>query len=455
MQTPQLDDIQGVLINGYSKLPYCNYHLIQISNPAKFAKWLKNQTFQNSVHRPTSYCQNIAFSAKGLQTMGIDTQEQNGFSIDFLEGMNTPHKNRTLGDMGPNLPINWEWGNNEIIVHVLLMEFCISAAEASQKKENLETEQSFYGINIIQTIESCKLKDDKEHFGFKDGLSNPGIKGIKEFNQPPQNILNPGEFILGYNNSYNILPLSPKIKGFDFGTNGSYLVARQLEQNVKQFWDTMMKFENNEEDKAIRLASKMVGRWPNGNSLIDADSPDQHVLDDKEINHFNYYKEDKYGYKCPIGSHIRRTNPRDALDDQPEESLDMSNKHRILRRGRPYGNPIVENMETNEIIQATDDNNLRGLFFICFNSDISRQFEFVQHTWANNGKFDGLYNDVDTIVGVHGSVTSNTVYNTQFEVQACPIRKRYENIPTFVTIKGGEYFFLPGIKAINYLTELN
>mgnify|MGYP000147397097 CR=1 FL=1 len=456
MNKVELDDIQGVLINGYTKLEHCNYHIIQITHADKFVNWLKNQHFQNAATRPTSCCQNIAFTSSGLKALGQETHEKNGFSIDFIQGMNTPHKNRTLGDIGPNTPLNWEWGgNNTQTVHVLLMQFCLSADIASEKTNFLSQNQELFGIHIIQTIVSQTLKDGKEHFGFRDGISNPGIKDLKELNQTPENILPQGEFILGYPNAYNVLPLSPQINQFEIGKNGSYLVVRQLEQDVRQFWDTMLKLENNDIEKAITLASKMVGRWPNGNSLIHADKADEKALPDSEINKFNFYQEDQHGYKCPLGSHIRRSNPRDGLDNQPQESLDMVNKHRILRRGRPYGKPITENLNTTEIVKATDDAQQRGLMFLCFNTDISRQFEFVQHTWANNGKFDGMYNDVDTIIGVQGSVSANTVQTTQFEVQACPIRKRYNNIPTFVTVKGGEYFFLPGIKAIRYLIELN
>lgn len=451
METPQLKDIQGVLINGYTRLDYCNYLFLRIKKASLFLNWLKDQQFQDASEKPSEACQNIAFSSKGLQNLGLEIKESNGFSIDFIQGMNSTHKNRILGDVDQNDPINWFWGNDSQPAHVILMQFATTAKEAEKMKLNISDNSNEFGISVIHVINSEKLAQSKEHFGFRDGLSQPDIKYVKDKGNP-ENTLNPGEFILGYDNAYHVKPLSPNFEEFDFGKNGSYMVVRQLEQNVRKFWDTLLDYENGDLEKTIELASKMVGRWPNGNSLVNHNKANEKVDEGKQ-NNFMFFQEDKHGYKCPIGSHIRRSNPRDGLDGKPKESIDMVNKHRILRRGRPYGPPLVASMNTEDILTSTDDEQERGLMFICFNSDISRQFEFVQHTWANNRKFDGLYNDVDAIMGVQGNLASGKMETTQFEIQSCPVRKRYTNIPTFVTVKGGEYFFLPGINSIRYICK--
>jgi len=450
MITPsELSAIQGILVHGYTRLPHCNYLFLRVINRDIFLHWLKQQHFQDASIKPSANCQNIAFTSEGLAQLGINVSEHNGFSIDFIQGMDTPHKNRTLGDFGHNATEKWKWGSRQQPVHVLLMQFCTSENESLNQLDLFRSSVSQNGMELVSHVYSASLPQGKEHFGFQDGLSQPDIKGIKD-RGVTENTLNPGEFILGYPNSYNVLPLNPVIDSFDFGKNGSYMVVRQLEQHVRQFWDTIMQLENQDLDQAILLASKMVGRWPNGKPLVLAESQDTPV-EDKGIFDFMYYEEDKHGYKCPVGSHIRRTNPRDSFDDNPQDSLETSNKHRILRRGRPYGPPICPEMNIANILKAESDREERGLVFICFNTDISRQFEFVQHTWSNNQKFDGLYNDVDPIMGVQGSYNDNTMDTTQFEVQACPFRKRYKNIPSFVTVRGGDYFFLPGIQAIEFL----
>ena len=148
------------------------------------------------------------------------------------------------------------------------------------------------------------------------------------------------------------------------------------------------------------------------------------------------YAEDPYGGACPIGAHVRRANPRDALENTGRPFRPM-NEHRVLRRGRPYGPPL-DGPET------TDE---RGLLFLCLNADIERQFEFIQQNWINNSTFGGLAEESDPLVGVcsaHGGV---------FTMGSLPARQRVDHLPRFVTVKGGQYFFLPGIAALRSLAE--
>ena len=135
------------------------------------------------------------------------------------------------------------------------------------------------------------------------------------------------------------------------------------------------------------------------------------------------------GWGCPVGAHIRRANPRDALDPDtgPDQSIRSVNRHRLLRRGRAYHEP--------------SDPSERGIHFICLSANIARQFEFVQHTWLNNPKFAGLYDDTDPLVATHQGDAGRI-----FTVQARPFRQRVTGLPPFVTVKGGAYFFLPGLR---------
>ena len=203
----------------------------------------------------------------------------------------------------------------------------------------------------------------------------------------------------------------------------------------------------------VALASKMVGRWPSGAPLVKAPTADDPaLLDDNDFMYFAL--EDPDGLKCPIGSHLRRTNPRDSLDPCPGSlrSIEVGKRHRIIRRGRVYGPPAAPSMDPAEIIGTPDDGVDRRLHFICFNTLPARQFEFIQHSWMNSTKFDGGYADDDPIVGDRGN--GHAAPGGTLTVQQEPVRRRVTGLPRFVTTLGGAYFFIPGISAVRYLATL-
>ncbi len=144
---------------------------------------------------------------------------------------------------------------------------------------------------------------------------------------------------------------------------------------------------------------------------------------------------------------MRRSHPRDSLDPKPGtvDSVNLDKRHRLLRRGREYGPPVAA---SDLLEEAPPDDAERGIFFICLAANISRQFEFVQHSWVNNPKFDVLYDEPDPVVGYHAEGANS------FSIPADPVRERLHNIPNFVTTKGGAYFFLPGLRALRYLSSL-
>jgi deferrochelatase/peroxidase EfeB len=162
-------------------------------------------------------------------------------------------------------------------------------------------------------------------------------------------------------------------------------------------------------------------------------------------NDFTYQYADEFGLNCPIGAHVRRSHPRDSLDPDPgtERSVALDRRHRLLRRGREYGPPVDD-----VLADAPPDDPDRGLYFICLAANIARQFELIQHSWLNNPTFDGLYEESDPL-------TANHSMNATFSVPAEPVRERYQDLPQFVTVRGGAYFFLPGIRALNYLATLS
>ena len=240
-----------------------------------------------------------------------------------------------------------------------------------------------------------------EPFGFRDGISQPVIEGLSK-KGPAATTLKFGEFVLGYPNEYGrltdpaLLDEAPEV-----GRNGSYLVFRQLRQDVRGFWrflDSAARRPDGTPDpeERVRLAAKLVGRWPGGAPLTLSPERDDPAL--AEDNDFGYHDFDRDGARCPIGAHIRRSNPRDSLDPKPgtAKSLELNRRHRLLRRGREYGQQLTPD-EALEDPPPTEQE--RGLHFMCLNANISRQFEFVQGTWLNSPKFAGLYDDSDPLVG--------------------------------------------------------
>ncbi len=223
------------------------------------------------------------------------------------------------------------------------------------------------------------------------------------------------------------------------------MVVRQLQQRVGAFWKSL-------EEGAARirahdpgathvtadwLAERVIGRNIDGHLLCPSGllAADEY---DFPQNAFGFRKIDPHGVGCPLGSHVRRANPRDGLAPDlasAETLLDAANNHRILRRGRKYGTTLAD--------RNHDDGDERGLLFICLNTDIARQFEFVQQTWLLNKNFATLFDETDPLVGPKG----------RFTIPENPLRRIVE-VETFIQMAGGEYFFLPSMPALKYLASL-
>ena len=395
------------------------------------------------------------------------------FSREFQEGMTTEHRQRLLGDHGESSPLNWRWGANHTTpVHVLLMLYAPNDVALDPLYRAHLSRLSSGGLTEVETLNTRLLSGRKEHFGFRDGIGQPAIAGKDAGESPPSNIIADGEFLLGYLNEYGQYPSSPEVTAArdpngllspaahrsgmkDLGRNGSYLVFRQLSQDVTGFWRFLDEQTRRPDGSAdpnarLKLASKMVGRWPSGAPLVKAPEYDQPDLLNENV--FGYHDTDLDGLMCPVGSHIRRSNPRDTLVENRARAIELSKRHRIIRRGRAYGTPLDPSMDPDKMLDAAEPDGERGLHFLCFNANIGRQFEFIQQTWANNPKFQGLYNDADPIIGDHDPKDAGALGT--FVAPAEPVRRRVTGLPRFVEVRGGGYFFMPGIKALRYLASL-
>jgi Dyp-type peroxidase family len=460
--TLPLHEIQGLLRSAYGHLECAAYTLLRVTDPPAARESIANlvATVTTAGGKREHDSLNVAFTAKGLSKLGLTDRALEMFPIGFREGMASARRSRVLGDRGSNDPSKWEWGGpNTEQVDALIMLF--AEDEAHLATVSAATSARLRGFSTVRALRAGRQPDSREHFGFRDGIGQPAIDGMDRADAQRARtghvtVLPPGEFILGYENIYGAMTAVPRIdepdaggattRGGDeraaFGANGSYLVFRQIEQNVPAFWRYAQEAGNTiyrgDPDGATRLAAKMVGRWPSGAPLVlhpDRD-PFAGTATTTDSNAFQYAAQDPDGVRCPLGSHVRRSNPRDSLGPDPDTTKNSANRHRLLRRGRSYGDRIKNVSE--------DDGKPRGLYFICLNADLDRQFEFVQQTWVNNPVFAGLYAETDPLIGYRPD--SDT-----FSIQTPLLRQRAHGVTPFVTVRGGAYFFLPGIQALRIL----
>jgi Dyp-type peroxidase family len=479
-------DVQGFITSAFGHLPCTAYLFLRFDDRPAAKKWLgllrPRVTTATSwrvradapKQKPTQPL-NVAFTAEGLRALGLPENCAETFPAEFLSGMASEETVRNLNDVGESAPARWELGGpNNGRIHALLILHTATETALRGECERVETGvKDFSGVSVTSRQIGIRPPTGKEPFGFHDGVSQPEIRGIKETG------VNAGEFILGYINEYGFVTAdpvlreaddpsglladsaNPNLKGWrDFGFNGSFVVYRKLEQDVAGFWQFMQGESQRRLGKGdplfmVRLAAKIVGRWPSGAPLALA--PEQDNLRLKESNDFLYAKIDPAGLGCPFGAHIRRTNPRDQLPPAaPPESLHMTARHRLLRRGKPYGPPLfdlsvldklddLQGLRT--ILDLKRDQQSRGLHFLAVNASIGSQFEFVQQVWANNPHFGGLTDNPDPLIGYDGQPGAAG----SMLVPRPGLDRRTADLPRFVTVRGGAYFFMPSLRALAWL----
>lgn len=467
--------MQGLVARAYGRLPHARYLLCAVADPAAARAWLGQVApgVSTAAGQDEGCGLIVAFTYAGLAALGLDDEALATLPRPLQEGMVTPHRSRILGDTGPSDPSGWRWGGPaNPAIHLLVVIYAPDEAELARE---LAARREAYAAALTEVAAPIDglLKGGSEHFGFADGLSQPVIKGWPRRTRsvrpaaPPPPIkweeINPGEIVLGYPDNYekpaegptvadrgdarSLLPAAPWAPGRrHLGHNGTFLVFRQLTQDVAAFrrfteQASQASAARGEALSPEKVGAKMVGRWPSGASLVvfpDADPGEAGT------NDFGYHDKDQAGFNCPAGAHVRRSNPRDSSAESAEKALVSSKNHRVLRRGRPYGLALVD-PPTQPGEEAGAE---RGLLFLCLNSDFERQFEFIQHTWLDNGFFAGLCGEVDPVAGPQpdgGGI---------FTVPDVPVRREFTGVPQFVTTMGGAYFFLPGVRALRYLASL-
>lgn len=514
IETPE---VQSVVFRGFKRLPYMKFAAIRLPDDRNVcARWLASLvsgtwdphgtgdpepderlqvTFGDRPligEEPSATC--VAFTAAGLSHLlkesndcGFDTLST--FPTAFNLGMSS--RRRILGDYAASEPSSWRWSDADPdkAVHAAIFFYGKSQEECDTLFELHRSSLTGAGLAIteLNTQPTKKSADhiekgiSYEHFGFRDGISQPVIRGTQRFAsgaQQPRDIMAPGEFLLGYQSNQGYYPPTPvvaresdtgnrlgsvpsagdtRFSAFqdprpqvrDFGRNGTFLAIRQLEQHVDEFhaYADRCVMALGDPDQLTGLIggtvtrdwveAKMMGRWHDGVPLIvrpigpvPPPQDDDGSLEETDTD-LNFGVDDPQGLYCPFGAHIRRTNPRGSLAPGDDSQLMITNRHRLLRRGRSY-----------------QQEGEKGLLFIGLCADLERQFEFIQQSWLGSTSFAGLTNEPDPIVSVKQPGTS-----TRFTIPTSAGSLSLPAAESFVTVHGGGYFFLPGRSALMFLAD--
>jgi len=474
-------DVQALVYASFAQLRHCRYLLLRILDADAARSWLRQPEVLGLVkgggdlgrENAEDEVLAVAFTHAGLLAMGLEEDEHFPFPTAFREGMNQPDRARALYDQNVDA---WAWGDlggadegERQNVHLLLAHFRHAAFEAESGPLSLPV-LARSGLEVVQVVKTCPsyIQSDGggtqlfEPFGFRDGLSQPVLKSNADESRMQRqrreqvgsdlaedSVVADGEFILGWPNEYGDPAYAPDDARWRvarrggappqrFATHGTYLAVRHIRQHVDRF-DAFAAAHPAPDEKTPSLVEKMVGRRIDGTPLVDC------PFAPSDPDAFRFRVNDAEGFQCPLGSHIRRGNPRDTLGFDVPSGVAQSKRHRLIRRARIYAGECQQA----ELGGCGHPDGRRGcgqgLFFIAINADLDRQFEFVQQRWVGNPRFADLAGENDPIMGGPGA--------NAFTVQGPAVGRRTVDIPAFTEMVGGGYFFLPGLSALRFLAE--
>jgi deferrochelatase/peroxidase EfeB len=496
--TPLIDDsdVQGLVRFAYVHHTEACYLLVRIRDAAAARAWCATAPVATAEIQkdPPHTALQVAFTFHGLRRLGVPHEILSGFSAEFQSGMaGDANRTRRLGDVGPSAPEHWSWGVAEKTPDAVLMLFAFPGElhDFAAATEDAVFHRAFDLIRRLDTIDLGGY----EQFGFKDGVSQPQVDWDCTLNvSSPRidytNVSAAGEFLLGYVNEYGkytdrplidssdsrtaeLLPALDTPHKKDVGRNGTFVVIRTLEQDVRGFWKFLDRETGSVPSARRQLGEKMVGRDLDGSPLAPVSAspiPGIPAGSKGDQNRFTF-AQDAAATHCPFGAHIRRANPRNTdYPDRPtwwlprvlsklgfsssafrSDIMASTRFHRLLRRGREYGAAkLTPQQAVDEPGPSPTAHDERGLHFICLAANINRQFEFVQNAWLMSTKFDGLTGESDALLGnrTHigdGRSTDNFTVPTELGLARC-----ISGLPPFIAVRGGAYFFMPGIRALRY-----
>lgn len=436
----ELDDIQATVLR-YRPEPYYGTHVMLHVESARAGREFL-QRIAPHVDSAAEWWRagepwiSVAITYAGLVALGVPARSLGTFPEAFKAGM-AARADRLL-DRGANDPTNWDPPFGKELVHIGVSVFSDNA-EAWRRTMDLARRryERIPGITVLLIQDFGAQPGDRNPLGYKDSIGQPAVEGSGIAPLPGQGpAVKAGEFILGYAAETGV-PL-PAPQPDVLGRNGTFVGLRKYQSLVGTF-NRFLRANSHSERERELLAAKLVGRWRSGAPLTLAPTEDDPALgaDPSRNNDFTY-AADPYGRQAPLGSHMRRMNPRDTK----MALLADVNLHRILRRSTSFGAPYDPDAVSNE-----DDEVARGLYFIFISARAMETLEFLQREWVNSGNFMSLGDERDPNVGLQEA-------GATFTIPQELVRRRLHGIQTFNVLRGGEYFFMPSLSALRWLGDL-
>lgn len=436
----QLDDIQATVLR-YRPEPYYGTHvMLHVSDAQAGREFLRRITphVDSAAEwwRAGQAWTAVAITYSGLVALGLPEGSLRSFPEPFRAGMAA--RADQLLDRGENDPRHWDAPFGDGSIHIGMSVF--SGAEEDWR-HTMELARHEYegvpGLAVLETQDFGGQPGSLNPMGYRDSIGQPAIEGSGVEPLPGQGApIRAGEFVLGYPGEAGVpLPMpSPDV----LGRNATFVGLRKYQARVGAFNRFLNAHGGTAGDREL-LAAKLVGRWRSGAplTLSPADDDPELGADPRRNNDFTY-AADPHGEQVPLGSHMRRMNPRDTK----LALLTDVNLHRIIRRSTAYGAPYDA-----AAISEQDDVTPRGLYFLFLSARAMTTLEFLQQEWIGSGNFLNLGDDRDPIVG-------RQVDGATFTIPQRPVRRRVRDIETFNVLRGGEYFFMPSISALKWIGEL-
>jgi Dyp-type peroxidase family len=493
-----LTNIQGNCPGGFNKDFQSNLFL-KFTNNAAGRSWLKeiaeqlsssadviqfNNEFKalkkQGIKKPEALISaiwvNVAISFVGLKALNAKPADLASFPATFQNGM----AKANVGDSGNSDPAKWiPPFNSPSDVHALLLVAADHPQDLVKKVADITGTPAFQaGCQILLNQAGATRPDlpGHEQFGFKDGISQPGLRGVDkpddpignpDQGHPGQDLLWPGEFVIGYETQIptakaghdgpNPDPGPVSASGPTWTKDGSYLVFRRLRQDVAAF-------EKNVHDLAKTLGwssdltgAKLVGRYKSGCPIeqrkfqsgpytppsTDPGDPNHGnpaLATSNTLNNNFEFGNDPQGANCPMSGHIRKAYPRDEETPAgPANSESSTQTRRLLRRGIPYGEPFKPHVPGSDKVD-------RGLLFLAYQNDVANHFEFVQNAWVNNANFPPNPTGQPPLKGAPGQdpiIAQSASGSMLIDPGRSP-----QPINHFVATTGGEYFLAPSISTV-------
>ena len=432
----ELDDIQHFLLTRTPALA-ARYEFLHFPDAVRGRAWLAGMREKVGSGKTVgsqpldSRWVTVGFTWNGLKALGVDEASLATFPEEFRQGMAA--RADILGLTGTNDPERWVGDLTSADLHAIVILFARDVPERERCREEHQKFLAECGVRAISNLDLEAIPPydyPHEHFGYRDRLSQPVIEGMgvepTPGSGPP---LKAGEFFLGYTDESGFDPPLPKPEALT--RNGSFVAYFRMQEHVGVFREFLRQHGETPEEQEL-VAAKLMGRWRSGAPLVLAPRKDDPALgaDMTRNNAYDYGKMDPYGYACPVGSHVRRMNPRDTVEN--------IQRRKMIRRGGTYGPPLPEG--------APEDGVERGIAAFVGCASLVRQFEFAMNVWANDPDFKELGNERDPIIGTQDG-------SFDMSIPKRPIKKTVRGLPAFTTVRGGAYFFLPGIKGLRFLAQ--